>query len=291
MSIERKIREVLNENDAPDVDETVTEDVDDVVEAGTSEVIEDVNALDMSEDVSALIEGEDLPESFKAKAATIFEAAVLRRVKEELATIEEAYDVKLEAQVEAIREGLGEKVNGYLGYIAEQWITQNEIALVRGMRTEVLEGFVGRLKEAFEESYIDVPEERFDVLESLETRATELTESLDEQLAANVELRNQLAGYQALQINSALSEGLVATDKAKFQALVEELEFDSIETYEKKAKTIRESYFNGRGSAPSKRNVASVVTDTPVTLQEEASASYVDPSMKGYTNALDALTK
>lgn len=244
-------------------------------------------ALSMKEDIAALTDGEELTEEFKQKAATIFEAAVMNRVKQEVAKLDEAYEVKLSEQVEQIKEGLVEKVDGYLDYVVEQWMEQNEIALERGMKSEILEGFVGGLKSLFEEHYIDIPDEKFDVLGALEEEVEWLKSKLDEQLSSNVELNKELSGYQISQIKADLSEGLAETDKEKFHALVEELEFDGVETFKKKAQTIRESYFTNK--ATTKTVVESVVTDAPVSLNEEAPAKAIAPTIKGYLSALDNL--
>jgi hypothetical protein len=241
----------------------------------------------MKEDIDALVEGEQLSEEFREKAATIFEAAVLSRVKQEVAKLDEAYEVKIAEQVEQIKEGLVEKVDGYLDYVVEQWMEQNEIALESGMKSDILEGFVGGLKSLFEEHYIEVPEEKFDVLGSLEEQVEALNNKLNEQVASNVDLNKQLAQFQIESVKAELSEGLVETDKEKFSALIEELEFDGVETFAKKAQTIRESYFTNK--ATTSAVVESVVTDAPVTLTEETTAKYVDPSIKGYLSVLDKL--
>ena len=314
MSIEQKIAEILAESKVTKVDEdketeVVAEATDINDPSDGSEENPDVKknnvdkqdleepkaaikeeadepTLDIKEDVAALVAGEELSEEFKQKAATIFEAAVMNRVKQEVAKLDESYEVKLSEQVEQIKEGLVEKVDGYLDYVVEQWMEQNEIALESGMKSEILEGFVSGLKSLFEQSYIDIPEEKFDVLGSLEEEVDGLKSKLDDQMAANVDLNKQLAGYQVAQIVTDLSEGLVETDKEKFHALVEELEFDGVESFEKKAQTIRESYFTNK--ATTKTVVESVVTDAPVTLTEE-STKYVDPSIKGYLSVLDNL--
>lgn len=237
----------------------------------------------IKEDVAALVDGEELTEEFKQKAAIIFEAAVMNRVKQEVAKLDEAYEVALAEQVEGIKEGLVEKVDGYLDYVVEQWMEQNEIALERGMKSDILEGFVSGLKGLFEEHYIDIPEEKFDVLGTLEEQVSELTTKLDEQFATNVSLKADLAKYQVEQAIAALSEGLAETDKEKFHALVEELEFDGIESFEKKAQTIRESYFTNKATTSV---VNSIVTDSPVVIIEER---VVAPSMKSYLSVLDNL--
>lgn len=240
----------------------------------------------MKEDMEALTDGEDLSEEFKEKAAVIFEAAVLNRVKQEVAKLDEAYEHQLAEHVEEIKEGLVEKVDGYLDYVVEQWIEQNEIALESGMKSEILEGFVGGLKTLFEEHYIDIPEEKFDVLGALEEQVEDLSGKLDEQLESNVELNKQLSYFQIEQVKYEISEGLVDTDKEKFFALIEELDFDDVESFAKKAQTIRESYFTNKATTTV---VESVVTDTPVSLTEEATTRYVAPEMKGYLSVLDNL--
>jgi len=244
------------------------------------------NVSTMKEDIDALVNGEELSEEFKEKAATIFEAAVLNRVKQEVAKLDESYELKLAEEVESIKEGLVEKVDGYLDYVVEQWMEQNEIALESGMKSEILESFVGGLKGLFEEHYIDIPEEKFDVLGTLEEQVETLHTKLDETVAQNIELNKELASYQAAQVVAELAEGLADTDKEKFLSLVEELDFDGVESFAKKAQTIRESYFTNKVTT---NVVESVVSDTPVTLTEETAFKIVDPSMKNYLSVLDNL--
>ena len=235
----------------------------------------------VKEDVDALIAGEELSEEFKEKAATIFEAAVMTRVNEAVARLDETYAVKLAEEVESIKEGLVEKVDGYLDYVVEQWLEQNEIALERGMKSEILEGFVGGLKSLFEQHYIEVPEEKFDVMGALEEEVQDLKAQLDEQFSANVELNGKIASFERARIVEEQCDGLVDTDKEKLLALAEELVYESAETFEKKVKTIRESYFTNKATTVV---VESVVTDTPVTITESAP---VAPAMRSYLSALD----
>jgi hypothetical protein len=162
----------------------------------------------VKEDVDALLNGEELSEEFRAKAETIFEAAVMTRVKSEVARIEEEFESKLAEAVAKNTEGIVEQVDGYLGYIAEQWMTQNEIALERGMKSDILEGFIGGLKNLFEEHYIDIPEEKFDVLGEMESQIEELEAKLNEQVAANIELSKTLAESNRAEIVKSISEGL-----------------------------------------------------------------------------------
>lgn len=241
----------------------------------------------MQDYVDALTNGEELTEEFKEKAAVIFEAAVVDRVKSELQGLQEAYEEHIEEELTSITEGLIEKVDGYLNYIVEQWMTDNEIALERGMKSEILESFVGGLKTLFEQHDIDIPEEKVDVLEALEENVESLSEALDEQFAVNVQLNNTIAGYQKYLVVDELSEGLVATDREKFQSLVEDLDFGDTDTFSYKAQTLRESFFTNKVTGS--KTVQSVVTDSPVFLEEER--SYMEPQIKGYTAMLDKLNK
>lgn len=240
--------------------------------------------LDISEDVAALTNGEDLSEEFKTKAATIFEAAVINRVKQEVASLEEEFDARLEEAVAQTQEALVEKVDGYLNYIVESWIAENEIALERGMKNEILESFVSGLKGLFEEHYIDVPEEKYDLIGEMEETIESLNNKLDEQLAANVDLKSQLDEAARMEIVASLSEGLADTEKEKFVNLVEELSFEDSDSFEKKVHTIRENYFTNK--AHTKTITESIVTDEPVNLNEE---KVIPADMKKYVNVLDNL--
>ena len=235
----------------------------------------------MKEDIDALVNGEELSEEFKQKAATIYEAAVMTRVKQEVARIEEEYEGKLAEQVESIKEGLVEQVDGYLDYVVEQWIAQNEIALEHGMKSEILEGFVSGLKGLFEEHYIDVPEEKFDVLASMEEQIEQLSAKLDETVAANVEMKKSLAEAKRVEIVKEACEGLTDTEVEKLTGLSEELSYEDAESFKSKVHTIRENYFNIKAQA----EVNSVVTDTPVeSLTEEKK---VAPQMAAYLSVLN----
>ena len=237
----------------------------------------------VKEDMEALFNGEELTEEFKQKATTIYEAAVMARVKEEVARIEEEFEAKLAEQVAQNTEGLVEQVDGYLGYIAEQWIAQNEIALERGMKSEILEGFIGGLKGLFEEHYIDIPEERLDVLGEMESKIEELEAKLNEQLAANVEMNKTIAEQKRSDIVKTVSEGLTDTEVEKFAGLVEELSYEDAESFETKVKTIRENYFTTKVTS----GVKSVVTDAPVENLTEEVSKKVDPTMSAYLSALN----
>jgi hypothetical protein len=251
--------------------------------AGDQEVVRvgDTAVKGVKEDIDALMNGEELSEEFRAKATTIYEAAVMTRVKEEVARINEEFESKLAEQVEEIKEGLVEKVDGYLDYVVEQWIAQNEIALEHGMKSEILEGFVAGLKGLFEEHYIDIPEEKFDVLGSLEEQVAELTAKLDETVASNVGLNKTIGELKRAELVQEATAGLADTEVEKLKGLAEELSYEDEATFKTKLQTIRENYFTTKAQA----DVKSVVTDAPVdTLTEEKK---LDPVMSAYTSILN----
>jgi hypothetical protein len=299
MSIERKIAELLAEaktlqEDTTEVvvedttDETVVEDATQVTTEEVVEVTEEKAAreitVDVTEDVAALTNGEDLSEEFKTKAATIFEAAVITRVKAEVTKLQEEFDNQLAEQVEEIKEGLVEKVDGYLNYVVEQWIAQNEIALESGMKSEILESFVQGLKGVFEEHYIDVPEEKFDVLGDMQEKLEQLESKLDETVATNVDLTKQINEQKRIASVMDAADGLADTDVEKFKGLAEELSYEDADSFKKKLQTIRENYFTNKSTTL----VESVVTDSPV-ITEEYKA--VDPTMKSYLSVLNSIKK
>ena len=240
-------------------------------------------ATSVKEDIDALMNGEELSEDFRNKATTIFEAAVTTRVAEEVARIEEEFAAKLAEQVEQNTQGIVEQVDGYLGYIAEQWIAQNEIALERGMKSEIMESFILGMKDLFEEHYVEIPEERYDVLGEMENTVAELEAKLNEQVEANVALTKSLSEAKQAELVKAISEGLTDTETEKFLGLVEELSFEDVASFEQKLKTIRENYFTTKTIAEQ-----SVVTDAPVEmLAETVAVKALDPKMSAYLSVLN----
>lgn len=232
-----------------------------------------------AEDVAALVEGEELSEEFKTKAATIFEAAVVTRVKSELAKIQEEYDAKLVEEFAVIKEELIEKVDGYLGYVAEQWMKQNELALESGIKAELAESFIEGMKRVFEEHYVDVPAEKYDVLGSLEEQVQELEGKLNESVNANIEMTKQIAEMQRVGIIADLSEGLTDTEVEKFTSLASEIVCEDVDTYTKKLQTIRESYF---------KEAKPVIKESN---DEPATESLISESVAKYAQAISKLNK
>ena len=254
---------------------------------GEASQLEGIKAS-VKEDVDALVNGEDLSEEFKTKAATIFEAAVVTRVKQEVAKLEEQYDSQLQEEVESIAEGLIEKVDGYLNYVVEQWMSDNELALENGMKNEILESFVMGMKGLFEQHYIDVPEEKYDVLGDLQEQLDEVGSKLDEQLEANVALAQEINEMKRAIAISEATDGMVDTDAEKFNALAEELAFEDVDSFKEKLQTIKENYF---GKKTSTTIVESVVTDEPVQLTEEVKSvdNNLSPEMARYLRAFNGV--
>ena len=289
MSIDQKIAELLEESkklQEEQTEEVVTDEVITEEEQQTEETISEESAelkVDVSEDVAALTNGEELSEEFKAKAATIFEAAVVNRVKTEVSKLEEQYEAKLQEEVEQITEGLVEKVDGYLNYVVEQWISDNELALESGMKSEIFESFVTGLKGLFEQHYIDVPEEKFDVLGDLQEQVASAEEKLNEQLEANVALTQEINEMKRASAISEFAVDMADTDAEKFKGLAEELAFEDVESFKTKLQTIKENYFGKKQNTV----VESVVTDAPVVLTEEKVEAQLTGPMAHYLRAIN----
>lgn len=231
---EEEIAQAIDENF-----EFVTEDAEEVSEES---VLEDYE-VDMSEDIEALFAGEDLSEEFKEKAKTIFEAAVKSKLEEELAVLEEAYAATLEEQVAAINESLTENVDDYLNYVVEQWVSDNEVAIESGLRTELMEDFVSGMRNLFAEHYIDIPEEKVSVVEEMASKVEELEAKLNEEIERNVALNKMLNEAHVNDALDAACEGLTATQAEKLKSLAEGIEYSDASEYAQKVQTLRESYF------------------------------------------------
>lgn len=251
-------------------------------------VIAEDETVDMSADVAALFNGEEgLTEEFRQKAETIFEAAVTSRIKEEVARITEAleaqYEAKLEEEIEKTVEGLVEHVDGYLNLMVEQWMENNEVALESGMKSDILESFVGGLKSLFEQHYIEVPEEKFDLVGEMETEIETLKAKLDEAVATNVELNKSLNESTRESIVAEACEGLSDIEAEKLQTLAEEISFEDSESFAQKMQTIRENYFVKKAA---KVETPSILAEE--TIQEEKS---VPAEMQAYVKTISTLIR
>ena len=237
--------------------------------------------LDVSDHVSALVSGEnDLSEEFKTKAATIFESAIKSKVKEIAETMEADYNNKLEQESAKAKEELTEKVDSYLSYVVEEWMKENEIALERGIKGEIAEDFITGLKKLFSEHYIDVPDEKYDVLEAQATKIEDLEKKLNEQIEKNVELNKDNADKTRNEVMAEVAADLADTQKEKFAKLAEEIEYSTSEDFKKKCETIKESYFGKKESKD--ESLDDVAAAGPSSLNSED----LSKAMAAYTAAI-----
>ena len=234
----------------------------------------------MSSDVDALTEGAELSEEFKAKAKTIFEAAVKSKLSEEWTKLEEQFKTQLEAKTEEIKKELAEEVNGTCKYAVTNWLEENQIAIDRGIRNEITEDFISGLKNLFNEHYITIPEGKEDVVEGLTEDLRKMEEQLNQQIKSNVELNKSLDESARTVVLKTVSEGLADTQADKLASLAEAVEFESEEKFAEKLKTLRESYFPASPKAP----VAEASDEAPV---DET----VAPAMAAYMSAIERWQK
>ena len=236
-----KEEEVLETEETIEEEETSTEDV-----VAEEETAEEVAEYDIEEDVNALLGGEELSEEFKEKAKTIFEAAINAKVAEIKETLEAQYAEKLAEEVEAAKESLAERVDSYLEYVADEWFEENALAIENGLKTEMTESFLTGMKGLFEEHYVTIPEDKYDVLESMVEKLDDMETKLNEQIEKNINLNGRLADATAGGILDQVSEGLAVTQKEKLASLSESVEFESEDQYREKLETLKESYFSGK---------------------------------------------
>ena len=203
-----------------------------------------IEDLDVSQDVEALVDGEELSEEFKTKAATIFETAIKSKVRSELEKIQEENDKQMEELAEASMTSMVEKVDDYLNYVVEQWMSENELAIERGLKGEIAEDFISGLKGLFEDHYIDVPDEKYDILEANLTKIEELEDKLNKQMEENVQLKKAKGELVKESMIADVADGMTDTETEKFQSLVDDVEFSDEESYKEKLQTIKESYFS-----------------------------------------------
>ena len=223
------------------------EDADEVEEEISAEKKEEIDArikdLDVKEDVDALMSGEDLSEEFKTKAGTVFEAAIKSKLRSEIDRIHEEVKSEKETEMETFKDELTEKVDTYLNYVVEEWTKENELAIERGLKGEIAEDFISGLKQLFEDHYIDVPDEKYDVLEAQSEKIAELEDKLNESIQKNVEMTENNSLLVREQVISEVSEDLAQTEIEKFKGLVEDVDFTGEESFREKLSTLKESYF------------------------------------------------
>ena len=252
-------------------------------ELETEETVEE--ELNIEEDVNALLGGEELSEEFKEKAKVIFEAAITSKIKEVQEALEVQYETKLDEAKEEMKVSLTERVDSYLEYVCEEWMGENELAIEHGLKTEMTESFLSGMKGLFEEHYVTIPEEKYDVLESMVEKLDDMETKLNEQIEKNMGLNRRLAESTADVVLSTVSEGLAETQKEKLASLAESVEFESEEEYREKLETLKESYFSG------KTPVAK--SEAPQTLSEgvDSTPAPVAGTMDAYLRTLGAFKK
>ena len=249
-------------------------------EDGEQETIAETD-LDFTEDVNALVAGEELSEEFRLKAATIFEAAVTSRVNKEAAALQEAYESALTEEVEKIQTDLAEKVDDYLTYAAEQWMKENALQIEHGIKTEMAESFFNGLKGLFLEHNFSVPEEKFNLLDGMAGELDDMEAKLNEQIDANVALNKRIGEFVKMEIVNECATGLAETQKEKLASLAEGVEFETEEDFRNKVNTIKESYFTR------KAEVAAATEPT-----EEASEPLVEETTSGtMSKYVDAIAR
>ena len=265
------------------------EDDDEMDDEDEMEAKKESYEVDMTDDIEALVADEDLSEEFKTKARTIFEAAVASKVKEQIAKIEEQYQTDAEESIEEIKKDLTEKVDSYLNYVAESWVSDNELAIERGLKTELTEDFINGLKKLFEEHYVEVPEDKFDVVEELAGRLDDTEDKLNEEVAQNISLSQDIEELKREKIIREASEDLADSEQEKLKELTEDVDFENDEKFQEKVSTLKEAYFKSEKleAVSDDTTVASSDTD-PLSTDEVQNAR---PEMAGYTAAISKFAK
>ena len=285
--------EEISEDEAPATDEVVAEEettTDEVVaeeETTEEEVVaeEEDYAVDVEQDVQALFEGEELSEEFQSKARTIFEAAIKEKVSEIKENLQTAYEQALVEEVASVRDELTERVDAYLEYVADEWIQENQLQVESGLKTEMTESFLEGMKSLFEEHYVTVPEDKYDVLESMVDKLDEMESKLNEQIERNVALNQRLAESTSDVILADVSEGLALSQKEKLASLASNVEFESETDYREKLVKLKESYFPSKTSAPSAHS-ETISEGTQVDSPQQVSSA-----MEAYMQTLSRVAK
>jgi hypothetical protein len=238
--------------------------------------------IDISEDLTAIFGENDLSEEFKTQVQTVFEAAVVSKINSELETLEESFNIQLHESTDEIVSTVTEKVDSYLGYVVEEWMKENELAVERGIKAEITEEFIGGLKQLFEDHYIDVPEEKVDVVDSLADRVEELEGKLNEAMETNIDLSSRVKTFQMDEVLGEMSDELTDIESEKLKSLSDGVSFEDVGQYKQALGTIRENYFprTARGGA--------VVVDEESEVSEDGfiDAASANPAMSAYVKVI-----
>ena len=291
----KQVKDVVNKGAKPaepmkggmKEDEEIVDEVIEEEEVTTDEVVAEEETteeveVDIEEDVNALFGGEDLSEEFKEKAKLVFETALNAKVSEVKEALEAKYQETLEERIAEEKSALSERVDNYLEYVADEWFTENALAVEQGLKTDMTESFLSGMKSLFEEHYVTIPEDKYDVLESMVEKLDDMETKLNEQIEKNVSLNSRLGESVANGILESVSEGLASTQKEKLASLSESVEFESEESYREKLETLRESYFSSKAKSPAAKS------DTISEGVDSADATDVSNSMAAYMKTLSA---
>ena len=267
-------------------DEVELEDSQEIVaetEVTTEDTVEEETVeIDIEADVNALLGGEELSEEFREKAKTVFEAALQSKVNQLAEDMQAKFDEKLVEEIESTKSELAERVDAYLEYVSEEWFVENELAIEHGLKTELTESFLGGMKSLFEEHYVQIPDDKYDVLESMVEKLDDMETKLNEQIEKNISLNGRLGESVASGILDQVSDGLAATQKEKLASLAESVEFESEDQYRGKLETLKESYFQG---------VSPKATGETISETVDHSQGDVSGSMASYLKTLHAVAK
>jgi len=290
--VEVEGEEIIAEDEVTETEATIEETVEETVEEETTETEgevvaeqEEVVEYDLEQDVSALLSGEDLSEEFQEKARTIFETAIKAKVAEVQEELKAQYEEQLTEEVATIKESLTDRLDGYLEYVADEWFSENQLAVEAGLKADMSESFLQGMKGLFEEHYVNIPEEKYDVLNSMVEKLDEMEDKLNEQIERNIALNQRLSESVADTIIADVAEGLAMSQKEKLAALAENVEFDGEQSYREKLVTLRDSYFSENASAQ---------RDTSETISEGTSSEVAEqPSglMEAYLQTLNRVSK
>ena len=290
----KQVKDVVNKGAKPadpmkgmKEDEEIVDEVIEEEEVTTDEVVAEEETteeveVDIEEDVNALFGGEDLSEEFKEKAKLVFETALNTKVSEVKEALEAKYQETLEERIAEEKASLSERVDNYLEYVADEWFTENALAVEQGLKTDMTESFLSGMKSLFEEHYVTIPDDKYDVLESMVEKLDDMETKLNEQIEKNVSLNSRLGESVANGILESVSEGLASTQKEKLASLSESVEFESEESYREKLETLRESYFSSKAKSPAAKS------DTISEGVDSADATDVSNSMAAYMKTLSA---
>ena len=277
--------EATIEEEETSTEEVVAEEETSEEEVVAEEETEAVADYNIEEDVNALLGDEELSEEFKDKAKLIFESAVKSKVAEVKEQLEAQYEEKLVEQVAEFTTELSERVDTYLEYVAEEWFTENQLVIEQALKTEMTESFLAGMKNLFEEHYVTIPEEKYDVLESMVTKLDDMETKLNEQIEKNIGLNKRLSEATAGGILDQISEGLAQTQKEKLASLAEGVEFESEEKYREKLETLKESYFSSKSVAPAAK------TESLSEGVDTAHTESYSPAMAAYMRTMGSISK